>query len=107
MPRGNQGGGNARPGGNRQGNQGNRGGNGNDQRQGQVFALMPSDARNDEIMVAGNILICSLPGYVLFDMGSSHTFMSTNFANKKPEPLGYELAVSQPTTKGMVYSIVY
>ncbi|GFY96908.1 hypothetical protein Acr_11g0012140 [Actinidia rufa] len=52
VPRENQGGGNARPGGNRQGNQGNRGGNGNNQRQGQVFALMPGDAKNDEIVVA-------------------------------------------------------
>ncbi|GFZ12737.1 hypothetical protein Acr_23g0011220 [Actinidia rufa] len=52
VPRGNQGGGNSKPGGNRQGNQGNRSGNGNNQRQGQVFALMPGDARNDEIVVA-------------------------------------------------------
>ena len=110
VPRGNQGGGNARPGGNRQGNQGNQSGHGNNQRQGQVFALMPGDARNDEIVVAGNILICSLPAYVLFDTGSSHTFVSTNFAsklNKKPESLGYELAVSQPTNKGIVCSTVY
>ncbi|GFZ16761.1 hypothetical protein Acr_26g0000310 [Actinidia rufa] len=52
VPRGNQGGGNAKPGGNRQGDQGNRSGNGNNQRQGQAFALMPGDARNDEIVVA-------------------------------------------------------
>ncbi|GFY97798.1 hypothetical protein Acr_12g0003390 [Actinidia rufa] len=52
VPRGNQGGGNARPGGNRQGNQGNRSGTGNNQRQGQAFALMPGDAKNDEIVVA-------------------------------------------------------
>ncbi|GFS43559.1 hypothetical protein Acr_00g0085770 [Actinidia rufa] len=110
VPRENQGGGNARPGGNRQGNQGNRSGNGNNQRQGQVFALMTGNAKNDEIVVAGNILICSLPAYVLFDTCSSHTFVSTKFAsrlNKKPEPLGYELAVSQPTNEGIVCSIVY
>ncbi|GFY80698.1 hypothetical protein Acr_01g0005070 [Actinidia rufa] len=52
VPRGNQGGGNVKPGGNRQDNQGNRSGNGNNQRQGQAFALMPGDARNDEIVVA-------------------------------------------------------
>ncbi|GFS33303.1 hypothetical protein Acr_00g0027690 [Actinidia rufa] len=110
VPRGNQGGRNARPGGNRQGNQGNKGGNGNNQRQGQVFALMPSDARNDEIVVASNILICSLLAYVLFDTGSSHTFVSTKFAsrlNKKPELLSYELVVSQPTNKGIIYLIIY
>ncbi|GFS41489.1 hypothetical protein Acr_00g0074640 [Actinidia rufa] len=110
VPRGNQGGENAKPGGNRQGNQGNRSGTGNNQRQGQVFALMPGDAKNDEIVVAGNILICSLPAYVLFDTSSSHTFVSIKFAsklNKKPEQLGYELAVSQSTNKGMVCSTVY
>ena len=47
-----------------------------------MFALTPGDARNDEIVVAGNILICSLPAYVLFDTGSLHTFVSTNFASK-------------------------
>ncbi|XP_057465698.1 uncharacterized protein LOC130755313 [Actinidia eriantha] len=67
VPRGNQGEINARPVGNRQGNQGNWGGNGNDQRQGQVFTLMPSDARNNEIVVAGNILI----GRVGFDRNPS------------------------------------
>ena len=58
---------------------------------------MPGDARNNEVRVVGNLLICSLPAYVLFDTRSSHTFMSTQFAkkiNKEHEPLGYELAVS-------------
>ena len=102
--------GNARPGGNRPGNLGNRGGNVNNQRQGRAFALMPGDARNNEDVVAGNLIICSLPAYVLFDTGSSHTFVSTQFAsrlNRKPEPLGYELVVSQPMTKGTVCSTVY
>ena len=61
------------------------------------FSLMLRDARNNEVVVVGNILICSSPTYVLFDTGTSHTFMSTQFArklNKKPKPLGYELAVS-------------
>ncbi|GFY85818.1 hypothetical protein Acr_04g0005560 [Actinidia rufa] len=64
VPRGNQGGGNARPGGNRQDNQGNRSGTGNNQRQGQAFALMPGDARNDEIVVAGK---CCNKSPVLFE----------------------------------------
>ncbi|GFY97647.1 hypothetical protein Acr_12g0001880 [Actinidia rufa] len=46
------GGGNARPVSNRPVNQGNRGGGGNEQRQGQVFTLMPGDARNNEDVVA-------------------------------------------------------
>ena len=62
------------------------------------------------MVVVGNVLVCSLPDYVLFDMGSSYTFVSTLFAskmNKEHEPLRYELTVSQPTNKGMICSIVY
>ncbi|GFY88930.1 hypothetical protein Acr_06g0008700 [Actinidia rufa] len=102
--------GNTRPGGNRPGNPGNRDGNVNNQRQGRAFALMPGDARNTEDVVAGTLIIYSLPTHVLFDTGSSHTFVSIQFANKlnrKPDPLGYELVVSQPMTKGTVCSMVY
>ncbi|XP_057480443.1 uncharacterized protein LOC130767567 [Actinidia eriantha] len=101
---------NARSGGNRLGNSGNRGGNVNNQRQGRTFALTPGDARNTEDVVAGILMICSLSAYVLFDTGSSHTFVSTQFAsrlNRKPEPLGYDLVVSQPMTKRTVCSMVY
>ncbi|XP_057459270.1 uncharacterized protein LOC130749931, partial [Actinidia eriantha] len=104
------GGGNARPVSNRPVNQGNRGGGGNEQRQGRAFALMPGDARNNEDVVAGNLIICSLLAYVLFDTGSSHTFVSTQFAsrlNRKPEQLGYELVVSQPMSEGIVCSTIY
>ena len=72
-----QGGGNVRPKGNHPGNQGNRGGNGNDPRQERDFALMLGDAMNNEMVVAGNVLIYSLPAYVLFDTRSSHTFVFT------------------------------
>ena len=47
-----------------------------------MFALMPGDARNNEDVVAGNLIICSLLAYVLFDTGSSHTFVSTQFASR-------------------------
>ena len=64
-PRGGYGGGYVRPKRNLQGNQGNRDDNGNDQRQGRVFALMPRDVRNNEIVVVGNVLrdphICLCP----------------------------------------------
>ena len=58
------------------------------------------------MVVVGNVLVCSLLAHVLFDTGSSHTFVSTQFA-KEPKPLGYELAVSQPTKRGIVCSIAY
>ena len=72
--------------------------------------LLPRDAMNNEVVGAGNILICSLPAYVLFDMGSSHTFVFIQFAkklNKESEPLGYEIMVSPPSNRGIVCSTVY
>ena len=110
VPRRGQGGGNVRPRRNYPSNQGNRVGHGNDQRHGCVFAFMPGDARNNEVIGAGNVLICSLPAYLLFDTGASHIFVSTQFArklNREPELLGCELAVSQPTNKGIICSIIY
>ncbi|XP_057495647.1 uncharacterized protein LOC130780642 [Actinidia eriantha] len=68
VPRENQGGGNARSGGNCQGNQGNQSGNGNNQRQGQVFTLMPSDTRNDEIVVADIPVVCEFPEVFLEEL---------------------------------------
>ncbi|GFS38198.1 hypothetical protein Acr_00g0056190 [Actinidia rufa] len=75
------GGRNAMPSGNenRPSNSGSRSGSGNEQRQGRVFAIMPGDSRNNEDVVVGTILICSIPAYALFDSGSLHTFISTYF----------------------------
>ena len=39
--------------------------------------LILGDARNNEDVVAGNLMICSLLAYVLFDTRSSHTFVLT------------------------------
>ena len=65
---------------------------------------------NSEIVVACDVLVCSLPAYVLFDSRSSHKFVLAQFAskmNKEYEPLGYELAMSRLTNKGMICSIIY
>ena len=61
-------------------------------------------------MVVGNLMICSLPAYVLFDTGSSHTFVLTQFASRldrKPKLLGYKLVVPQLMNKGTMCSTVY
>ncbi|KAH7838847.1 hypothetical protein Vadar_031889 [Vaccinium darrowii] len=79
-------------------------------RQGKAFAFTPGDPRNTEEVVAGNVLICSVPAYVLIDSGSTHSFISPQLAIKMPkvaEPLGYDLLVSQPTSKGVVCTTVY
>ena len=71
---------------------------------------MLEDAKTKEVVVVGNVLICSLTTYVLFDMGSFHIFVSTQFAkkfNKEYKSLVYELTVSQPMNKGIICSIVY
>ena len=71
---------------------------------------MPRDLRNNEDVVIGTILICSIRTYALFDSGSLHTFISTHFAgqmNKELESLGYELVVSQLMGKGIVCSTIY
>lgn len=62
------------------------------------------------MVIASNMLVFFLPTYVLFDIGSSHTFKSTQFArkmNKEHEPLGYELVVSRSTNKCIICSMVY
>lgn len=47
-----------------------------------MFALMPRDAKNNEDVVAGNLTICFLPAYVLFDTGCSHFLCQHNFASR-------------------------
>ncbi|KAG5535763.1 hypothetical protein RHGRI_023508 [Rhododendron griersonianum] len=65
-------------------------GNANNKGKGKAFALVPGDPRNNDRVVAGIMILCSLPAHVLLDSGSSHSFVSASFATKlplKPEPL--------------------
>ncbi|XP_058223184.1 uncharacterized protein LOC131332890 [Rhododendron vialii] len=74
--------------------------------QGRAFALVPRDPRNNENVV----LIYSLPAYVLIDSGSSHSFVSSKFSMKlptQPEPLGFELLVSQPMSSSTICTTVH
>ncbi|KAF7134627.1 hypothetical protein RHSIM_Rhsim08G0114800 [Rhododendron simsii] len=78
--------------------------------QGKAFALVPGDPRNNENVVAGNMLLCSLLAYVLIDSGSSHSFVSSKFSMKlptQPEPLGFELLVSQPMSSSTICTTVH
>ncbi|KAF7126629.1 hypothetical protein RHSIM_Rhsim11G0010200 [Rhododendron simsii] len=89
---------------------GNRGqGAGTERRHGKAFALVPRDPHNTEEVVAGKTLICSMPAFVLIDSGSTHSFISTQFSSKlakAPEPLGFELLVSQPMSRVSVLSSI-
>ncbi|XP_028052463.1 uncharacterized protein LOC114256963 [Camellia sinensis] len=82
----------------------------NNQRQGRAFALIPRDVQNTEMVVAGNLFICSLSAYALIDSRSTHSFIASHFfvkLPKKPEPLGYDLIVSQPMSGSICCSTVY
>ncbi|XP_028089523.1 uncharacterized protein LOC114289888, partial [Camellia sinensis] len=51
-------------------------------RQGRVFALVPGDTQNAETVVSSILPICSQGAYTLNDSGSTHSFVSTKFAEK-------------------------
>ncbi|XP_058185865.1 uncharacterized protein LOC131303092 [Rhododendron vialii] len=79
-------------------------------KQGKVFALVPGDSQNANSVVSGTLQICGHSAYVLIDSGSTHSFVSMQFAAKltRPlEPLDHELHVSQPMGGNIECSTVY
>jgi len=78
--------------------------------QGRVFALVPGDVQNTEVMVSGILPICSQNACVLIDSGSTHSFVSYTFSQKltRPlEPMNYLLPVSAPFGSPMICAYVY
>ncbi|XP_022156880.1 uncharacterized protein LOC111023714 [Momordica charantia] len=47
-----------------------------------VFALTRKEAADAKTVVTGTVLVHNVPAYVLFDSGSSHTFISTAFVRQ-------------------------
>ncbi|XP_028107158.1 uncharacterized protein LOC114306172 [Camellia sinensis] len=79
-------------------------------RQGRVFALMPGDVQNTEVVVSAIHPICSQNVCVLIGSGSTHSFVSHAFSQKltKPlEPMPYVLSVSTPSGDSMTCAYVY
>ncbi|KAG5536039.1 hypothetical protein RHGRI_023734 [Rhododendron griersonianum] len=79
-------------------------------RQGKMFAMTPGDSQNTNSVVSGTLHICGHLAYVLIDSGSTHSFVSAQFAIKLTRPLeslDYELHVSQPMGSGVICSTVY
>ena len=75
-----------------------------------MFALISSDTSAINSMVSGTLLICTHPTYVLIDSGSTHSFVSIEFASKFTrhlESLGCILSVSIPCRGSMICSMVY
>ncbi|XP_043699911.1 uncharacterized protein LOC122650574 [Telopea speciosissima] len=65
-----------------------------------VFAMTKKDAEASPSVVAGMLKISGIPAYVLFDSGSTHSFVSSTFATKLnvvSKVLNYRLCVSIPS----------
>uniref|UniRef100_A0A2N9GFR5 CCHC-type domain-containing protein n=1 Tax=Fagus sylvatica TaxID=28930 RepID=A0A2N9GFR5_FAGSY len=67
---------------------------------GQVFALTQQNAETSPFVVSGTLVITNQHAQVLFDSGSTHSFISHSFArrlNMIPETLDFELSVDTPS----------
>ncbi|XP_028104481.1 uncharacterized protein LOC114303546 [Camellia sinensis] len=79
-------------------------------RQGRVFALVPGDVQNAATVVSGTFIVHGHSAHVLFDSGSTHSFVSKLFAphlDKIEENLSYMLCVSSPLGDSMLCTSVY
>ncbi|XP_028099709.1 uncharacterized protein LOC114299217 [Camellia sinensis] len=79
-------------------------------RQGRVFALVPGDVQNTATVVSGTFTVYGQFAHVLFDSGSTHSFVSKLFApnlDKIEENLSYMLCVSSPLGESMICATIY
>ncbi|XP_028057571.1 uncharacterized protein LOC114261506 [Camellia sinensis] len=79
-------------------------------RQGRVFTLVPGDVHNAATVVSGTFMVHGHSAYVLFDSGSTHSFVSKLLApnlDKTEEKLSYMLCVSSPMGDSMICASIY
>ncbi|XP_028095186.1 uncharacterized protein LOC114295189 [Camellia sinensis] len=79
-------------------------------RQGRVFALVPRDVQNAATVVSGTFMVHDHSACVLFDSGSTNSFVSKLFApnlDKPEEVLSYMLYVSSPLGDSMICTSIY
>jgi len=77
------------------------------QQQGRVFATTRQEAERTDDAVAGTLLVLEHYAFVLFDSGSTHSFVSDAFVRQacvELEPLGFELCVATPSGVSMLAS---
>uniref|UniRef100_A0A2N9GSP6 Reverse transcriptase domain-containing protein n=1 Tax=Fagus sylvatica TaxID=28930 RepID=A0A2N9GSP6_FAGSY len=77
---------------------------------GRVFALTKQDAETSPSVVSGTLVITNQHAQVLFDFGSTHSFISHSFArrlNMIPETLDFELSVDTPSGHVLCTNKVY
>ncbi|KAA0060066.1 DNA/RNA polymerases superfamily protein [Cucumis melo var. makuwa] len=69
---------------------------GRPRQQGKVYAMTQQEAEDAPDVITGTILICNVPADVLFDLGATHSFVSSIFLtklNRMLEPLSEGLAI--------------
>ncbi|XP_028082583.1 uncharacterized protein LOC114283903 [Camellia sinensis] len=79
-------------------------------RQGRVFALVPGDVQNATTVVSGTFIVHGYSAHILFDSGSTHSFVSKLFAqnlDRFEEVSSYMLCVSSPLGDSMACTSVY
>jgi len=62
-------------------------------------ALIQQEARASNVVIEGTICLSENIARVLFDLGATHSFISSSFAtkfNKEAVPMNYQLGVSTP-----------
>ncbi|KAL0560590.1 hypothetical protein IC582_000999 [Cucumis melo] len=72
---------------------------GRPRQQGKVYAMTQQEGEDALDVITGTILICNVPADVLFDLGATHSFVSSIFftkLNKILEPLFEVLAIYTP-----------
>lgn len=65
-----------------------------------MYGATAKEVVQDDIVVRDTLLIHSTPVIVLFDFGSTYTFITKTFVNRvgmSVEDLNYDLVVSTPT----------
>ncbi|XP_075486417.1 uncharacterized protein LOC142526027 [Primulina tabacum] len=75
-----------------------------------VFATTQEEADDAKDVVSGTIFIQQVPGYVFFDCGATHSFMSKRFAKKlgcKPEKLNEPFRIAKPTSRAIETHGIY
>ena len=78
--------------------------------QGRSFQLQPGQTTTIDSIVSSIISICSQPVQVLVDLGSTHSFVSYQFAkylNKSLELLDFDLSIVVPSGVPLVSSGVF
>ncbi|TYK01103.1 DNA/RNA polymerases superfamily protein [Cucumis melo var. makuwa] len=69
---------------------------GRPRQQGKVYAMTQQEAEDASDAITGTILICNVPADVLFDLGATHSFISSIFLtklNRMLKPLSEGLAI--------------